>query len=46
MQDNALLQRTIFKYETTLAELDSIFRNDNKDDIIFDLKKMTESQLK
>ena len=46
MEDNANLQRTIYKYEATLAQLDSILRNkgnDSKDDIIFELKKLTEN---
>ena len=49
MEDNANLQRTIYKYEATLAQLDSILRNkgnDSKDDVIFELKKLTENQLK
>ena len=31
MGDNALMQRQLYKYETTLAELDVILRNDKKD---------------
>lgn len=46
MQDNALLQRTIFKYESTLTELDVIFRNDDRETVVYDLKKLTENQLK
>ena len=46
MQDNALLQKTLYKYETTLSELDIIFRSDDRDGIIYDLKKLTENQLK
>ena len=46
MQDNALLQRTLYKYESTLTEMDIIFRSDERDSIIYDLKKLTEKQLK
>jgi hypothetical protein len=31
MQDNALMQRSLYKYETTLAELDIILRNEARD---------------
>ena len=47
MQDNALLQRQIYKHENTMTELDAIFRTGSKrDEVIFDLKKMIESQMK
>ena len=46
MQDNALMQRSLYKYETTLAELDIILRNEARDQVIYDLKKLVESQLK
>ena len=46
MQDNALMQRSLYKYETTLAELDVILRNEARDQVIYDLKKLVESQLK
>ena len=46
MGDNALMQRQLYKYETTLAELDVILRNDKKDQSIFELKKLVENQLK
>jgi hypothetical protein len=42
-QDNALLQRQMFKYESTIKDLDSLFRrDDSKDDIIFQLKQLTD----
>ena len=31
MQDNALMQRSLYKYETTLAELDVILRGEQRD---------------
>lgn len=46
MQDNALLQKAIYKYETTLQEMDAIFRSDERDSVIFDLKRLIEVQLK
>jgi hypothetical protein len=46
MQDNALMQRSLYKYETTLAELDIILRNEARDQVIYELKKLVESQLK
>lgn len=46
MQDNALMQRSLYKYETTLAELDIILRNEARDQVIYDLKKLVENQLK
>jgi hypothetical protein len=46
MQDNALMQRSLYKYETTLAELDIILRNEARDQVIYDLKKLVETQLK
>lgn len=46
MCDNALMQRSLYKYETTLAELDIILRNEARDQVIYDLKKLVESQLK
>ncbi len=46
MQDNALLQRSIYKYETTFAEMDNAFRcDDQKDQVILELKQLTEKQL-
>ena len=46
MQDNALMQRSLYKYETTLAELDVILRSEQRDQAIFELKKLVENQLK
>ena len=46
MNDNALLQRQLYKYETTMSELDVVIRSEHKDQAIFELKKMVESQLK
>ena len=46
MQDNALMQRSLYKYETTLAELDIILRNEARDQVVYELKKLVESQLK
>ena len=43
MQDNALLQRTLYKYESTLTEMDIIFRSDERDAIVYDLKKLIET---
>ncbi len=42
MQDNALLQRTVHKYESTFAELDQLFRQDEKDKIILDMKRLSD----
>lgn len=46
MNDNALMQRQLYKYETTLAELDVILRSEKRDQQVFELKKIIESQLK
>ncbi|CDW75884.1 UNKNOWN [Stylonychia lemnae] len=46
MQDNAILQRTLHKYETTLSELDSVLRETENGDIVLDLKRIAEKQLK
>lgn len=46
MGDNALMQRQLYKYETTLAELDVILRSEKRDQSIFELKKLVEQQLK
>ncbi len=46
MQDNAILQRTLYKYEQTLNDLDSAFRGAQGNDVILDLKRITEKQLK
>ena len=46
MNDNALLQRQLYKYETTLSELDIILQGGKHDQTIFELKKMVEGQLK
>jgi len=46
MQDNALLQRTLYKYETTLGELDNVLRDNTNSDIIIELKRIAEKQLK
>jgi len=43
MNDNALMQRQLYKYETTLAELDVILRSEKRDQQVFELKKMIES---
>ena len=44
IDENNSLKRTIYKYENTLAQLDSIFRRDNdKEECIYELKKLTES---
>ena len=40
------MQRSLYKYETTLAELDVILRNEARDQVIYDLKKLVENQLK
>lgn len=46
IDENNSLKRTIYKYENTLAQLDSIFRRDNdKEECIYELKKLTENQL-
>jgi len=42
MNDNSLMQRQLYKYDTTLAELDMILRGDKKDQSIFELKKLVE----
>ena len=42
MQDNALLQRTLYKYESTLSELDDVLRDAQNADVILDLKKIAE----
>ena len=44
MQDNALMQRSLYKYETTLAELDVILRGEQRDQAIFELKKLVENR--
>lgn len=36
----------MYKYETTLAELDVILRSDKRDKSVFELKKLVENQLK
>ena len=40
------MQRSLYKYETTLAELDVILRGEQRDQAIFELKKLVENQLK
>ena len=42
MNDNALMQRQLYKYETTLAELDVILRSEKRDQQVFELKKIIE----
>lgn len=42
MQDNAILQRTLHKYETTLSELDSVLRDTDNANVILDLKRIAE----
>eukprot|EP00347_Sterkiella_histriomuscorum_P016871 403351526 len=46
MQDNAILQRTLHKYETTLSELDTVLREAENGNVILDLKRIAEQQLK
>ena len=46
MNENAIMQRQLYKYETTLAEFDVILRSDKRDQQVFELKKLVESQLK
>lgn len=46
MSENQLMQRQMYKYETTLAELDVILRADKRDQANFELKKLVENQLK
>ena len=46
MQDNALMQRSLYKYETTLAELDVILSSEQRDAQVLELKKLVENQLK
>ena len=46
MEENNQLKRAIYQYENTLAQLDSIFRRDHdKEECIYELKKLTENQL-
>lgn len=42
MQDNAILQRTLYKYETTIAELDNVLRDTPNSDLILELKRIAE----
>ena len=46
MADNELMQRQLYKYETTLAELDVILRSDKREQTNYELKKLVENQLK
>ena len=46
MQDNAILQRTLYKYEQTIADFDSVLRGSRGGDMAMDLKKIAEKQLK
>ena len=47
MQDHAILQRTLYKYEQTLSDLDSVFRNGSQGgDVMAELKRVTDKQLK
>ncbi len=46
MQDHAILQRTLYKYEQTLADLDGAFRQSNGGEMVSDLKRIAEKQLK
>ena len=46
MQDNAILQRTLYKFEATIADFDSALRGSHNGDKILDLKKIAEKQLK
>ena len=43
MNENAIMQRQLYKYETTLAEFDVILRSDKRDQQVFELKKLVES---
>lgn len=48
IDENHNLQKTVYKYEQTLAQLDQILRKkdgDQKDNVIFELKKLTDTQL-
>ena len=46
MQDNAILQRALYKYETTISELDNVLRatpNAPNSDLVLDLKRIAEN---
>ena len=45
MQDNAILQRTLYKYEATIADFDSVLRSSHGGDKMLDLKKIAEKYL-
>ena len=43
MNENAIMTRQLYKYETTLAEFDVILRADKRDQQVLELKKLVES---
>lgn len=47
MKDNSIMQRAIYKYETTLADFDSVLNGGHKsNEIVIELKRIAEKQLK
>jgi len=40
------MQRTLFKYESTLNELDIVFKNNDREAVMYDLKKLCDVQMK
>ena len=47
MQDHTILQRTLYKYEQTLTDLDGVLRgNNSSNEMIKNLKRIAEKQLK
>ena len=40
------MQRTLFKYESTLNELDIVFKNNDREAVMYDLKKLCDAQMK
>lgn len=48
MQDNAILQRTLHKYEATLSDMDNaLMQNGTSNDyLVQDMKKIVDKQLK
>ena len=47
MQDHAILQRTLYKYEQTMLDLNGAIKGKHHSkDTIIDLKRITDKQLK
>lgn len=46
MNEKVLMQRRLYTYEVTLAELDKSIKSEKRSKTIYELKKLVETQLK